>query len=671
MTTEEVPSPEHGGSHGGGGTHTQEEQLERCLNLLAPQTKDEEKFVALLMLPRLLDPQKNPQSLHICFRRMNWSFIHRMLEAEDTPNLPQEALHSISVNLLSGFVRDKELVHQPELIACIQPLARLLMIENGDTLETILQCLSSLASSIEGALQLAEAVYLEHISALLASQQTNVAGLTLVLLEQLSDVSTREPSARSIRSSLETAVLPVLSSTFAKTQESFKFDCAKLLVGLCCREDLKESRGKELPAWALDIRQGTIDILGSKISSEQRDVAFVLCSAMLRRFGPAWLEAVDEKIDGPDPSSQKRLSAQHFAIVLLHLSGGEVRVLLDETPSDDTLATPSGRLSVMLPVCAEIVELLVRGLFENESLAPDAASSIRQSLSDTMESVRSYLADVSVRMALVQDGDATSILDNVVTASCLRLMSTWIAEDGSLPVAQTRQVVPLLVAAGQGTLTCLDGSTHAMGFLGPALVTVTTDDDLRQEFVSCGGVRMVVDYWKSLSSVDLATASILLNVVLLGTDSVQSDLATWFEAITLCDGSLKDTKMDVVVRAHTAFLAVSIVRALTAAQATARTDVISGVVDGSAAFVTQGIEMQRDLSDPGKEAWEDVKELWGVTVAVLTTLAASTPRGHPMREVPSVEVLRKAVADLDRSPRNGLEKETLAPLVELGRALNR
>jgi hypothetical protein len=58
-------------------------QLSYCLKLLSHAHSDEEKFVALVMLPRLLDPEDR-QSVLLAFSRMNFGFLTRLMRTRRT-----------------------------------------------------------------------------------------------------------------------------------------------------------------------------------------------------------------------------------------------------------------------------------------------------------------------------------------------------------------------------------------------------------------------------------------------------------------------------------------------------------------------------------------------------------------------------------------------------------
>jgi len=53
-------------------------QIEKCMLLLQSHTNDEEKFVALLILPKLLNPN-DKELMTIVFKRIDFKFLRRLL----------------------------------------------------------------------------------------------------------------------------------------------------------------------------------------------------------------------------------------------------------------------------------------------------------------------------------------------------------------------------------------------------------------------------------------------------------------------------------------------------------------------------------------------------------------------------------------------------------------
>lgn len=54
------------------------DQIKKCMLLLKSHTKDEEKFVALLILPKLLDPN-DKELMSIVYKEIDFVFLRRLL----------------------------------------------------------------------------------------------------------------------------------------------------------------------------------------------------------------------------------------------------------------------------------------------------------------------------------------------------------------------------------------------------------------------------------------------------------------------------------------------------------------------------------------------------------------------------------------------------------------
>lgn len=66
-------------------------EIDRCLAMMAPSASDESKFVAMFMLPKLLD-QTNAETIERAFKGMNFGFIERLLR---TSNKEEKRDHSM------------------------------------------------------------------------------------------------------------------------------------------------------------------------------------------------------------------------------------------------------------------------------------------------------------------------------------------------------------------------------------------------------------------------------------------------------------------------------------------------------------------------------------------------------------------------------------------------
>jgi len=58
--------------------NNRKDQINKCMLLLQSHTKDEEKFVALLILPKLLNPN-DKELMTIVFKEIDFKFLRRLL----------------------------------------------------------------------------------------------------------------------------------------------------------------------------------------------------------------------------------------------------------------------------------------------------------------------------------------------------------------------------------------------------------------------------------------------------------------------------------------------------------------------------------------------------------------------------------------------------------------
>ncbi|KAJ3151371.1 hypothetical protein HDU89_002210 [Geranomyces variabilis] len=464
-------------------------QLLKCLSLLAPGAPDEQKFVALLLLPRLLNAETDPAGLTLCFNRMDWSFVHRLLVAQhDTPDMPQEALHSIAVNILGGFALNDELVQRPELLEQVPCLIPLLMNHStgAEVRLSILETLYRIATTTPEGPALAGA-YAEDIGAVAiahAKDDEDAASLAFSLLSALFTHSQAASPPTGVQ------LVPIVAKIFAGIETKLKFDAASLLVemtiGLDAAADATLS-SKALPAWALDVRIGVMNILRSKIGTDHRDLAFVLTASMLRIHSPAWL-SLKQAFSGP----ASPITPAQFTTLLTHLAGGEIRLLLDDAIPTETADSSSShtRGETRLVVCADIIEGVMRALMEvsddvetaglREVSGGETIQSVRQSLHETFDAVMAYIVDV---WAHYQHTLAQRLLTSISTHTALRLLATYLAE-ADCPAEQTVALMPVLVLALQWN----------QGLI-PAIEALTADTPTREAFLARDGVKAVVNFW--------------------------------------------------------------------------------------------------------------------------------------------------------------------------------
>ncbi|KAJ3158532.1 hypothetical protein HDU86_002757 [Geranomyces michiganensis] len=645
-------------------------QLLKCLSLLDPHAPDEQKFVALLLLPRLLDPATDPVGLTLCFDRMDWGFVHRLLIAEDsTPDMPPEALHSIAVDILAGFSLNDDLVQRPELLEQVPYLIPLLAnhTTNSEVLASILETLHRIAITPAGATMLV--TYAQPIGAVAIAhaQDDTAAPLALHLLAVLFTYS----QANNVNSTSQ--LIAVVAKIFATIETKYKFEAASLLVEMTMGLEAPAETtvaAAPLPLWALDVRIGVMNILRSKISTDHRDLAFTLTASMLRVHTPAWL-SLKQTFLGHSP-----LTPAQFTTLLTHLAGGEIRLLLDDASPTSNTTDIHTRGETRLVVCADIVEGVMRALMEigddaEDAGLPEAAGGemvqgVRKSLHETLDAVMAYIVDV---WAHYQHTPSARLLTAITTTTALRLLATYLAE-ADCTAAQTVPLVPFLILALP---------THP--FLVPTLESLTADAPVRTAFVSHNGLAALVNSWSSQASssssmIIRSVVSTLLNIVTTTPSAeLKSHAETFRKAVHLALTTTADHSTSaaattpasspppVLLRAHfSAFVALA-ARDVFRTDNITETDDLQRIVALAGGFLRDGVEDGFRSKEWQSEA---VRELYLLTASAVAGCAAAAGQSAGSW----AEGLQKMFAGLSKSKLEQLEPEMRESLMRIASALN-
>ncbi|KAJ3035102.1 hypothetical protein HDV00_004324 [Rhizophlyctis rosea] len=596
-----------------------EAQLSHCLDLLFSATRDEDKFVGLMLLARVLDPN-DQEAVRRAFDSIPWKFISRLLVTRDTSaELPVQILHSVAVNIINAFSSFDVLVTRPELTSRAGLVADLLSDRHDEAIATpILQSLLRMA--VNAPTQLSEAkvpsILAKTLPHLQNESDREFALQALEMMAQPRSAAVSHSSRDDMHESAMFSALQPLSAIFASEHTALKFRILQLLIQiLSSTKTIHSNRLAHDLGWEGNIRQGLKDIFGSKISQSQRELALVLSAIMIRMVGPTWMFGISPDKKG---KGTERLSHAQFGTILLHIACAEIRVTLDDLPDTDYF-DDTAQPAQILPACYEILERTMRFLVdgqydESEVLASDNLLSLRGALGEAFAAVGAFLVDRMTRYQVKAD---FKVFDNIVTAFSIRASATYLGEVTDLPAKEVSHVIPALVAAARNRLTSID--VHPIEFLTPAFTNITADDETRQLFVDCGGFPILVNYLHSTNpSIQLATAliGILLNLIV----SHSVPLERHAESLTLVQtltekysfrGADKGNADSVILAANATTLALFTLRDLNKAQVEMLGPiVVLAVQDQAAAFVTARPQLEVSWTN----VWEDVSELWFLTV---------------------------------------------------------
>ncbi|KAI9011141.1 Neurochondrin-domain-containing protein [Gaertneriomyces semiglobifer] len=507
---------------------TQNSQLLHCLSLLSAETRDEDKFAALLILPRLLD-HNNEETLRYAFTGMNWRFIGRLLAAKPNDGLPADTLHAIAVHIIASFCTDAELCAKQEMHGMVPGMINLLVTKEDEVAESVLRCLSGIVLTDVGARIIDASHGLEALTAVIKSDhKESNRSLGLNILRQYAHWLTSSNDDNAHAQAIS-QMMPSLAHVFANEQGQLKFEAAETIASLLAGWQ-GISIQEPLPSWGMDLHQGLKSLMSSKLSPPHRDLTFLLVSTILHVLHHQFLSL----------SSDHKLSTPRFVALLLHTSCAEIRVVLDEI--DSMKQSERERAQGILPLCSQIVESCIKWMCESEGLEMPLVESMREALAGMWDAVGSYLDEI---YAKYQGDNDYSHIDNITTASILRLSATFLTEETSIQISKTPHLLALYILVCKQGLTSLPA--HPLSFLHPVLASLTSERDVRDTFLASGGPNAVMSFWfqlptdMSTANLKLGLAGILLNVVATG--RVASDNAAKQMWIRFLESLIADCSM--------------------------------------------------------------------------------------------------------------------------------
>ncbi|KAL1924071.1 uncharacterized protein VTP21DRAFT_7106 [Calcarisporiella thermophila] len=492
---------------------TAHSEIERCLALLRPGTSDESKFVALLLLPRLLN-QENPESVRRVFNGMNFKFLERLMKTKAKPEqeIPESTFRSIAVSILYCFSMVDELAQTEELTERIPTLSKL--IEPNDATEVtedILRIYIRLSAGEKGLEKILEKDILLRIISILDMSKSEVEKeLALRLLEHISIglVSREHPKL----SFFFEAVLPALSATFKSQHDKLKIDLLEWFGRVF--EHIPPQAFTAVPAgsdWPSNLKEGLRQLLTTKLPSPTRDTALCLTASLLRHLSPRWL-FVDLAQPTPRQSEKMRLdkavereNAEKFAALVIHLACVEIRLFLDEEgelrSKSKSTEGPREKARVLVS-CYEILEnaLTYLGVVADreETLGYEMLLKIQGNLVETFRAIMEFLADMR---DLYGDQGVPQLANDPLISASIRILSAWLSEDASLE-EETVTILPFLLQFCQYSIPSPQHAEPPIDFtqlLAPAFAHfASTSDKARAALIDFGAPLILAEYVASV-----------------------------------------------------------------------------------------------------------------------------------------------------------------------------
>ncbi|KAJ3124485.1 lactose regulatory protein lac9 and GAL4-like protein [Nowakowskiella sp. JEL0407] len=486
-----------------------EAQLQHCLQML--HGDDESKFAALLLIPKILQSVTDNTIVSVflqkLYENLDFNFIARLLVPVSSDNeVPPELFQLVVVNIFSVLCTVREINETPDFVEkCFKFAFLIKSRDQTDTTSTILHIYITLSQYVHALKGLISSLTASEFCKLLAAPDGPNFPIATKLLENIQS-SILQHQLELEQHSLNLKIMQDANDEFVSAllksanlgDNLQKTYCLQLIVLILSNmEIIYHPKFDNVAAWAVDARTVLTQYIGLKKddkinvhethASDKLDVSLTLISILLRLFGPNWLFL--------EPTTATKFSK--LSALIVHMTCAETRILVDSIGDIHTEPVhyflssneKTDRARRILPICYEILEYTTKYLGDLEpeeggSLPWDVIQSIRNALSETYAAVESFL--IERKELYDQENSSALILDNPIAAFSVRSLCTWISEDSADSTNELKSAIPVLIPFINLNLTSMN--MHAMGFIGSALVTISSDSDCREIFVAEGGV---------------------------------------------------------------------------------------------------------------------------------------------------------------------------------------
>uniref|UniRef100_A0A8I3W9K2 Neurochondrin n=1 Tax=Callithrix jacchus TaxID=9483 RepID=A0A8I3W9K2_CALJA len=293
--------------------------LERYLGALREAKNDSEQFAALLLVTKAVKAGDiDAKTRRRIFDAVGFTFPNRLLTTKEAPDgCPDHVLRALGVALLACFCSDPELAVHPQVLNKI-PILSTFLTARGDPddaarrsmIDDTYQCLTAVAGTPRGPRHLIAG---GTVSALCQAYLGHGYGFDQALALLVGLLAAAETQCWKEAEPDLLAVLRGLSEDFQKAEDASKFELCQLLPLFLPPTTVP-------PECHRDLQAGLARILGSKLSSWQRNPALKLAARLAHACGSDWIPAGS--------------SGSKFLALLVNLACVEVRLALEETGTE-------------------------------------------------------------------------------------------------------------------------------------------------------------------------------------------------------------------------------------------------------------------------------------------------------------------------------------------------
>lgn len=435
-----------------GANDNAESSLQKCISVLNAAKSDTERFATLLLVTQLVHSNAiDVVDRRKLFEAIGFKFINRLLNTRNVPSdCPQDIYNSLALTILACFSTDEELCVHPEFLkkipfflAGISNSAESSN-ENQASVDDCYQIIASLACSSTGCRHLVEKGAFSTLCRVVSGEKdgkstTNAIEILLRILNNDPRASWKE------QKDVLLEALNALSVKFREARNNTKFELCRYLVLFLSGAEKSVFQGVEHP-WLGNVYKALNDILQSKISSEQRDPAIILTSAVIELVGMNWMIEFSEN------------ESPGLFILSLTIASVEIRMILDGKTVEE-IVPKAGVLSSCFNILEKAINFAIvnTGTLKNNRQLPSIVSeSLPKVYTIATESIHSIVVFLDHVAQIKDKGTMTGQECHVMLAS-VRVLCAWMAEETAALQDDICKLLPFLLKLGKESLNSSTG----------------------------------------------------------------------------------------------------------------------------------------------------------------------------------------------------------------------
>ena len=390
-----------------------------ALTLVVKQTKtDSQKFAALLAVSKMLKAEELTSSQRKdVFEAIGFSFLIRLLTSNGDSECPKSVFNELGLSILVSFVSDPELVQAPEHKKIIPEVLKIVEERSQDQNQVLYDCFcyfASIASVDYNCLNILKQNGIKRlVHAFCRDIEEQMRPVFWSCLHQLIRFDPEIVWFRNRESMMH--LLNFLTENACSNFSEKKFDLFEHLSYLLTTLSPEHVEFYRNKTWIKDLRKSLFQVVGSRVTSKERNPTLRLCQHLTDVFGLSWIKS-DEKI-----SENER----KFPVLLTKLSCVEIQVFIHNRLStkDCLVQVLDSEETLIFVACCALFEASCSAIADydinetkDEIFTYEDVEQLEGSLAETVE---------GLALTLLPKLIGHAELVNLVLG-CLRTIGSWL-----------------------------------------------------------------------------------------------------------------------------------------------------------------------------------------------------------------------------------------------------